>query len=165
MTTNVAPSAGSNSLPPPKLAQPAIMNPHLPWYLVIPSFLENSVRLSAPSKKAASSKLPKAGSPLEAAFARQIRALKLPEPIREYRFDAERRWRFDFAWPESRHMVAVELEGGIWNNGRHSRATGFIADCEKYNAAQLAGWTVLRFTAEHLKSGEAIEWTRQALGL
>lgn len=63
--------------------------------------------------------------------------------VPEYRFDKERRWRFDLAFPE--HKLAVEIEGGIWISGRHTRAMGYEGDCEKYNAATLQGWRVLRF--------------------
>lgn len=67
----------------------------------------------------------------------------LPSPQREYRFDEKRRWRFDYAWPE--HLVAVEIEGIIWEGGgRHQRAAGFLADAEKYEAALLQGWRVYR---------------------
>lgn len=69
--------------------------------------------------------------------------------MREHRFDAVRRWRFDFAWVRQR--VAVEIEGGAWTQGRHTRGVGFGADCAKYNAATLAGWRVLRFTGDMLR--------------
>ena len=68
--------------------------------------------------------------------------------VREHRFHATRRWRFDAAWPIAR--VAVELEGGLYTRGRHLRASGYDADCEKYNAAALAGWRVLRYTRRSL---------------
>jgi very-short-patch-repair endonuclease len=68
----------------------------------------------------------------------------------EYRFDDERRWRFDFAWPEKR--VALEVEGGAWVGGRHNRAAGFQADAEKYNAAAAAGWRVFRCVPPHYVS-------------
>lgn len=83
-------------------------------------------------------------SPLEAKFALLWRALRGPPLEREHRFAPPRRWRFDFAHPASR--VAVEVEGGVWRRGRHNRPKGFIADCEKYSAAALAGWTVVRLT-------------------
>ena len=38
-------------------------------------------------------------SQLEAELALQIRALGLPEPIREYQAIKGRKFRFDFAWP------------------------------------------------------------------
>jgi hypothetical protein len=67
----------------------------------------------------------------------------------EYRFHPTRRWRFDIAFPVSR--VAVELDGGIWVKGRHSRGSGVVGDIEKLNAATLLGWQVLRFTADDLR--------------
>jgi len=72
----------------------------------------------------------------------------LPKPKQEYRFHPKRRWRFDLAWPEQK--VAVEIEGGGWVRGRHHRPAGYRQDCEKYNAAVLMGWRVLRYTPDML---------------
>lgn len=83
-------------------------------------------------------------------------------PEQEFRFDPRRKWRFDFAWPEE--MVAVEIEGGVWNDGRHTRGHGFTNDCEKYNEATLAGWRVLRVTGEQIRDGSAVNWIQRALG-
>ena len=80
---------------------------------------------------------------------------------REWKFNVKRRWRFDFCWPS--RMVAVELEGGVYSGGRHVRGGGFEKDCEKYNAAALAGWKVGRFTARMVDNGEALAWLRKAL--
>ena len=71
---------------------------------------------------------------------------QVPPCLTEYQFHPERKWRFDFAWPEQK--VALEVEGGSWMAGRHSRGAGFNADMEKYNAAVLAGWKVLRVTPQ-----------------
>lgn len=89
-------------------------------------------------------------SELEQAFVTLLRQIApdLPSPQHEYRFAPPRRWRFDFAWPSQ--LVAVELEGGLWNGGRHNRPRGYIADMDKYNAATVAGWRVLRYTGQHL---------------
>jgi very-short-patch-repair endonuclease len=97
----------------------------------------------------------------ERAFANEIRWLKLPAPVREFVFMKGRRFRFDFAWPEL--MVAVEVEGGTFSRGRHSRGKGFAADCEKYNLAVIQGWRVLRVTPEQITSGEAVHWLEQVL--
>ncbi|MDX3878143.1 hypothetical protein [Achromobacter denitrificans] len=105
--------------------------------------------------KAVAKGAPKAPSALEERFARDLRALKVLAPQREYRFAPPRMWRFDFAWPEQR--FAVEIEGGVWTNGRHTRGSGFVADTEKYNAAALAGWKVLRFTEKSVRDGSAVE--------
>ena len=93
----------------------------------------------------------------------------LPEPHRELRFDKERFWRFDFAWTTLDHgearCVALEQEGGVWTQGRHSRGQGMCDDMRKYARAYLLGWVVFRATPQMLKSGEAQAWIREALGI
>jgi hypothetical protein len=81
-------------------------------------------------------------------FERLLRSVGLPAPIREHRFHAIRRWRFDYAWPEQR--VALEVEGGVWTGGRHTRGAGFLGDMEKYNAAVVEGWRVVRVVPSNL---------------
>lgn len=73
-----------------------------------------------------------------------------PDPEREYLFAApDRMWRFDFAWPAAK--VAVEIEGGLYRRrGGHVSVNGFMRDCEKYNAATVRGWAVLRYTERDL---------------
>lgn len=93
----------------------------------------------------------------------QIRVNRLPAPVREYAFHPERKWRFDFADP--RLKIAAECEGGVWIQGRHNRGSGFVADIEKYNAAALLGWLVLRFTRTQIASGEAIATWMRAIEL
>lgn len=94
----------------------------------------------------------------EERFAQHLRAHMMSGWEREYRFAPDRRWRFDFAHPGSR--LSVEIEGGTWSGGRHTTGTGFAADCEKYNAATVMGWRVLRFTPDQVASGEAINTVR-----
>lgn len=59
-----------------------------------------------------------------------------------------RKWRFDFAYPAIK--TAFEVEGGIWIGGKHVNPSGFIKDCEKYNAAVKQGWKVYRLTSSML---------------
>jgi hypothetical protein len=87
-------------------------------------------------------------------FAAVLQAAGLPAPIREHRFAPPRRWRFDLAWPSLR--LALEIEGGTWTGGRHVRGKGYEDDCEKYNAAALAGWIVLRVTTAMLCDGRVL---------
>lgn len=75
-------------------------------------------------------------------------AAGLPCPDDEHRFHPVRRWRFDIAW--TKQKVALEVEGGVWTKGRHTRGTGFIRDIEKYNTAAALGWVVLRCIPEWL---------------
>lgn len=89
-------------------------------------------------------------SALESSFELIARSIiDIPKPTREYRFHPTRQFRFDFAWPVQKR--AVEIEGGIWVMGGHTRGKHFISDCDKYNLAVLMGWKVLRFTGDHLK--------------
>lgn len=99
---------------------------------------------------------------VKAEYELQLRLAGLPPPEPEYRFHDERRWAFDWAW--SGILLAVEYEGGIWENGRHTRGEGFQRDCEKYNEAALMGWRVLRFTYDFMVSGLALEQTLRAHG-
>lgn len=84
--------------------------------------------------------------------------------VTEYRFHPVRKWRFDFAIPDSK--IAIEYEG-VFNPGnkvsRHTHVIGFSNDCEKYNEAALLGWKVLRFTALHLQNGVAFRQIEQIL--
>lgn len=112
-----------------------------------------------------------AQSKLEKQFAMQIRAKGLPQPEVEYRFCAElvgagkglrkrlddaglKDWRFDFAWLAPK--LAVEINGGNWVRGRHTRASALKSEYAKLNAAQKHGWTVLTYDGAMVKSGEAI---------
>ena len=72
------------------------------------------------------------------------------EPTSEHRFDDTRKWRFDFAFIAP--MIAVEIEGGLYMNGRHVQAKGYQADCYKYNRAVELGWRVLRYSPQMLKN-------------
>lgn len=97
---------------------------------------------------------------IEEMFSSHCKALGL-RPEREFEFHPTRRWRFDFAFPD--RMCAVECEGAVWTNGRHTRGSGFVADCEKYNEAARLGWFVFRFDGGAVKSGEAIKFMSAVL--
>jgi len=91
----------------------------------------------------------------------QIKQADLSTPDREYRFHDTRRWRFDFAYPDLK--IAIEVEGGVYGGGRHTRGKGFTNDCVKYNTANELGWTVYRYTTEQVKKGEAINQLKRVL--
>ena len=100
---------------------------------------------------------------LELTMLQQIQALKLDAGmVREHRFDAVRGWRFDFAFPATKW--ALEVEGGTWSGGRHTRGKGYEEDCSKYAAATLAGWRVLRATSGQVKDGTALRWRLAGTG-
>lgn len=80
-------------------------------------------------------------------------------PDSEHRFHPERKWRFDFAWPERK--VAIEVNGG-GSRGRHNTVIGDTKDAEKLNAAQTLGWAVLQYTVVSVKDADAIAADIQA---
>ena len=83
-----------------------------------------------------------------------------PEPAYEVRVTPERRWRFDLAWPAEK--LAVEVNGGLFVAGRHSRGAGQLKDFEKLNAAQLAGWKVLQVSPKQISDGTLTALLRAA---
>jgi very-short-patch-repair endonuclease len=100
--------------------------------------------------------VPRPASVGEEAFLLHCRAERIA-PAQEFRFHPERKWRFDFAFEEIK--LAVEVEGF----GRHQTFAGYSRDCEKYNAATLLGWKVLRYTTGMVLSGEAISDVLRAI--
>lgn len=88
-------------------------------------------------------------------FLALVKRAKLPAPTPEYRFHAKRKWRFDYAFVEQK--VALEVEGGVFIRGRHSRGAGMVKDMEKYNNAASLGWRLLRVTPSQLHDLETIE--------
>lgn len=91
----------------------------------------------------------------------QLKAVGIRDFEREHRFHPTRRWRFDVAIPRLR--LAIECDGGLYINGRHSRGASQEKDYEKHNAAVVLGWRVLKFGPNHIKSGEALKTVEQAL--
>ena len=100
-------------------------------------------------------------SQLEDLLAQHMQYAGLPTPEREYRFAPPRRYRADFAYPEK--MLLIEVEGGVWTQGRHSRGAGFTNDCGKYNLAAKLGYRVLRFTSNMIKDGLALRTIEEVL--
>jgi hypothetical protein len=114
-------------------------------------------------------------TPKVPAIEQQIAAAGLPVPEREVRFHPVRMWRFDLAWPTPL-QIAFEIEGMVYGRmvetadgkrvrvagGRHATGTGIEADIEKYNAAALLGWLVIRGTNRQISNGKAIEWLQEA---
>lgn len=84
----------------------------------------------------------------------------LPIPVHEYQFHPERKWRFDYLFDG---WLALEVEGGVYTGGRHTRGEGFLGDIEKYNAAAIMGFTVIRCTPEEVESGAAFALVKRAL--
>ena len=85
--------------------------------------------------------------------------------VTEHKFHDKRKFRFDIAFlPEK---VAVELDGAVFTQGRHTRGKGFIQDCVKKNLAAELGWVVLVYPVKTLNDNpqEVIEQVIRVLEL
>lgn len=106
------------------------------------------------------------------AFFADCKNRRVPEPVGEYRFHKERKWRFDYAWPA--YKVALEVEGGVFGftdpktgqrrtGGAHGSITGIKRDMEKYNYAGAMGWIVIRCLPTTLLKLETLTFVIAAL--
>ncbi len=93
------------------------------------------------------------------AMAHMFSAAGLPIPVPEHRFHPTRKWRFDYAWVKQK--LALEVDGGIYVNGGHSRGAARESDYTKDANAIILGWRVLRVSTGQLKDGLAILWVSQ----
>lgn len=94
-------------------------------------------------------------------FLQLCKTYGIQEPMQEVKVTEKRRFRFDFAWMNEK--LAVEIEGGIWIQGRHTRGVGYKSDMEKYNIATSEGWRVLRFTTDQIKKAETYSQIKKCL--
>ena len=60
-----------------------------------------------------------------------------------------KRYRLDFAHPDS--STGIEIQGGVYNRGRHVTGSGYERDCRKYNLAYTSGWTIFLLTRQMAK--------------
>ena len=106
-------------------------------------------------------------SPAEHLLSVQLEQAGIPFE-REYRFAPPRRWRADFLiWHPERSVLGclIEIDGGGYVAGRHSRGAGMEKDAEKQSAAAILGYRVIRVTPAQVNDGRALRWIRQALGI
>lgn len=87
----------------------------------------------------------------------------IPAPIREYRFHPTRKWRIDYFFQANGRKVGLEVEGGVWTGGRHTRGAGFKGDMEKYNAAASMGITIVRVVPGDLLKLKTFELIKKTL--
>jgi len=93
----------------------------------------------------------RAQSTLEAQFLTILAAYApdVPAPVAEFIFAPPRKYRCDFAFLDAR--LLVEIEGGVWNGGKHGSGAGISTDCEKACLAACHGFRTLRFTGTQLR--------------
>lgn len=82
---------------------------------------------------------------------------------REFVFAPPRKWRSDWRIVDTK--ILIEFEGGLFQKraAGHSSVSGILRDVQKYNAAAIAGWIVIRITPKFIPTGEALKWVEDAL--
>ena len=101
------------------------------------------------------------GNPIEQALAYQCLADGLADFEQNYLFCETRKYEIDLAFPAQK--VGIEIDGGLWAKGAHSRPIGIMRDMEKGNLLVLCGWRVLRYTPAQVMNGEALEGLKALL--
>lgn len=76
-------------------------------------------------------------------------------------FHPTRKWQIDVAVLD--HKIAVEIDGGVWVQGRHTRGAGVEKDNEKYAALAEYGWRLIRVTPRQVQTGQALKWVEAAM--
>jgi hypothetical protein len=100
-------------------------------------------------------------TPEQRAFLLACEAYGLPEPVPEYTFAAPRKWRFDWLFDG---WLAVEIQGGLFTQGRHVRGAALKREYQKLNEAAILGFTVLLTTPDEVKDGSLFPLIKRALG-
>lgn len=78
----------------------------------------------------------------------------------EYKFHPTRKWRFDFLFA---NRVALEVQGGLFSGGRHSRGASLLKEHEKLNNAACMGYRVLYCIPQNLCMQETLDMIREAV--
>lgn len=93
----------------------------------------------------------------------------IPEPELEHKFHPTRKWRFDFAWEtitnDGVEKVALEVQGGIWSGGRHTRGAALVKEHEKLNESAALGWRVLYVQPKDLCTKSTVDLIKRCLNL
>lgn len=94
-------------------------------------------------------------------FLAACKAHGVPEPIEEYEFCPGRKWRFDYCWAD--FDLALEVQGGLFNGGRHVRGPALLEEHEKLNEAAVRGWRILFCTPAAVDDGSIFPIIKRAV--
>ncbi len=98
-------------------------------------------------------------------FRFQCKAMSLPPVTEQFEFAKPmgRKFKADFCFEPWK--LIIEVNGGVWlkGGGAHSRPAKIEGDMERQQYAVRMGYFVLPFTPAQVKSGHAVNWTRQVL--
>lgn len=100
----------------------------------------------------------------EETFALHCKVYQVPVQ-REFRIPG-RQFRYDFMVPVEGHAgIVVEIHGGLFVNGGHSRGAAFERDLEKQHRALLHGYLFVAFSTGQVRSASAIDTVIKLKGM
>jgi hypothetical protein len=73
-------------------------------------------------------------------------------------------FRLDIAWPDH-GKIGIEVQGGVWTQGRHVRGKGYISDLEKHNLGLLNGWRVFKIQPDEVCQLHIINAVKTIMGI
>ena len=99
---------------------------------------------------------------LKIAVASEISRRSGEEYFLEYHFARpDRAWRSDVAWPRVR--VALEIQGGNWNGGRHCRPSAMQAEYDKANGYDCRSWLCFYADWAQMKRPELVDMIAETI--
>jgi very-short-patch-repair endonuclease len=119
-----------------------------------------SVHGAGSTRKRVATPLSKNQSAAEDELAFQLQCAHLPFE-RQVKIRPDRRFRADFYFRA--HELVVEVDGGGFIEGRHSRGKGMERDAEKSFYIALMPARLIRVTPRHVRDGRALKWIQEAL--
>lgn len=78
--------------------------------------------------------------------------------VRKREKPRSRAWRADFTWPG--HRIVLEVQGGAFGGGRHTRGPGYQIDLQKSLLLQADGWLFLALTGKMILQRDGY-WVKQ----
>jgi hypothetical protein len=98
----------------------------------------------------------------KAELLRQIKEAGLPDPVPEFKFHPERKYRADWKIGE---RVLIEYQGGLYQAQAtgHRSTSGVVRDIEKLNEAVSLGFVVIQVTPAMVTSRAALRYIKIAV--
>ncbi len=102
-------------------------------------------------------------TPAQKAFRALCKVHGLPDPVEEFEFAREalgRLWRFDWLFDG---WLALEIQGGLFIEGRHAQGAALLKEHEKLFAAAELGYVVVFCTPHDVDSGAVFPRIKRVL--
>ena len=83
--------------------------------------------------------------------------------VAEYKFNSTSKHRADYFCESLK--IAIEIEGGLFCQGRHIRPKGYINDMKKYNLYSMNKILLLRFTRPEMTNIKTFDMINELINI